>query len=156
MILYHGTNINFSEIRLNASRVGKDFGYGFYLTPDEKVAKRQAERKFRQYGVGEEIVQHYLLDEAKLAGLNILHFDTYSEEWADFILLNRQNKLPHSLHNYDIVVGPIANDTVGFQIRRYTEGIITKEQFLEEIKYHQVTIQYFFGTDKALTILKRI
>lgn len=156
MILYHGTNMNFSEIRLNESRVGKDFGYGFYLTPDEKVAKRQAERKFRQYGVGEEIVQHYLLDEAQLVNLNILHFDTYSEEWADFILLNRQNKLPRSLHNYDIVIGPIANDTVGFQIRRYTEGIITKEQFLEEIKYHQVTMQYFFGTDKALTILKRI
>lgn len=156
MILYHGTNINFSEIRLNESRVGKDFGYGFYLTPDEKVAKRQAERKFRQYGVGEEIIQHYLLDEARLADLNILHFETYTEEWADFILLNRQNKLPRSLHNYDIVIGPIANDTVGFQIRRYTEGIITKEQFLEEIKYHQVTMQYFFGTDKALTILKRI
>ena len=54
-----------------------------------------------------------------------------------------------------MVVGPIADDTVGFQIRRYTEGIITKSQFLEEIKYHQVTMQYFFGTERALTILER-
>lgn len=55
----------------------------------------------------------------------------------------------------DVVIGPIANDTVGFQIRRYTEGIITKAQFLEEIKYHQVTMQYFFGTEQALSILIR-
>lgn len=53
------------------------------------------------------------------------------------------------------VTGPIANDTVGFQIRRYTEGIITKAQFLQEIMYHQVTMQYFFGTERAINILER-
>jgi hypothetical protein len=100
-------------------------------------------------------VQSYFLDEEKLTGLKVLRFDSYTEEWADFILLNRQNKEKRSLHDYDIVVGPIANDTVGFQIRRYTEGIITKAQFLQEIMYHQVTMQYFFGTERALTILER-
>ena len=35
MILYHGTNIDFRQIRLDASRVGKDFGFGFYLTTDQ-------------------------------------------------------------------------------------------------------------------------
>ena len=45
---------------------------------------------------------------------------------------------------------------IRLQIRRYTEGIITKAQFLEEIKYHQVTMQYFFGTEQALSILKRL
>lgn len=34
MILYHGTNTDFQQIRLDMSRVGKDFGYGFYLTTD--------------------------------------------------------------------------------------------------------------------------
>lgn len=88
-------------------------------------------------------------------GLKVLRFDSYTEKWADFILLNRQNKERRSLHDYDVVIGPIANDTVGFQIRRYTEGIITKAQFLLEIMYHQVTMQYFFGTERALTILER-
>ena len=155
MILYHGTNTDFQQIRLDMSRVGKDFGYGFYLTTDKQVATRQAERKLLQYGTGTKVVQCYYLDEKKLDGLKVLRFDAYTEEWADFILLNRQNKERHSLHNYDVVVGPIADDTVGFQIRRYTEGIITKSQFLEEIKYHQVTLQYFFGTARALTILER-
>lgn len=155
MILYHGTNTDFAQIRLNMSRVGKDFGFGFYLTTDKQVATRQAERKLLQYGIGSKIVQSYYLDEQKLEGLKVLRFDSYTEEWADFILLNRQNKEHHSLHDYDVVIGPIANDTVGFQIRRYTEGIITKAQFLQEIMYHQVTMQYFFGTERALTILER-
>ncbi len=155
MILYHGTNTDFPQIRLNMSRVGKDFGFGFYLTTDKQVATRQAERKLLQYGTGAKIVQSYYLDEQKLDELKVLRFDSYTEEWADFILLNRQNKERRSLHDYDVVVGPIANDTVGFQIRRYTEGIITKTQFLQEIMYHQVTMQYFFGTERALTLLER-
>ena len=43
MILYHGTNTDFRQIRLNMSRVGKDFGFGFYLTTDKQVATRQDE-----------------------------------------------------------------------------------------------------------------
>lgn len=155
MILYHGTNTDFQQIRLDMSRVGKDFGFGFYLTTDKQVATRQAERKLLQYGTGAKVVQSYYLDENKLQGLKVLRFEAYTEGWADFILLNRQNKERHSALNYDVVIGPIANDTVGFQIRRYTEGIITKAQFLEEIKYHQVTMQYFFGTEQALSILER-
>lgn len=62
MILYHGTNIDFNEIRLDKSRVGKDFGVGFYLTPDKQVAARQAARKFRQYGEGEEMVLRFNRD----------------------------------------------------------------------------------------------
>ncbi|MBR6118481.1 MAG: DUF3990 domain-containing protein [Paludibacteraceae bacterium] len=155
MILYHGTNTDFQQIRLDMSRVGKDFGFGFYLTTDKQVAARQAERKVLQYGIGAKIVQSYAMDEKQLDGLKVLRFDSYTEEWADFILMNRQNKEHRSLHDYDVVIGPIANDTVGFQIRRYTEGIITKAQFLQEIMYHQVTMQYFFGTERALAILER-
>lgn len=156
MILFHGTNVDFQQILLTESRVGKDFGFGFYLTPDEYIATRQAERKLRQFGEGRKVVQRYSLDESKLSDFRVITFDCYSEEWADFILLNRQHKYRYSCHDYDIVIGPIADDTVGFQIRRYTDGIITKQQFLEEIKYHTVTIQYFFGTEKALSLLERL
>ena len=156
MILYHGTNIDFDRVRLEKSRVGKDFGFGFYLTPDKDIALRQAQRKLRQYGEGMEVVQQYCFHDEKSDGLNVLRFDSYTEQWADFILNNRQHKENFSYHDYDIVIGPIADDTVGFQIRRYTEGIITKQQFLEEIKFHHVTTQYFFGTELALSLLERI
>ena len=156
MILYHGTNTIIEGIDLSQSRVGKDFGLGFYLTPDEQVAHRQAERKFEQFGEGEVFVYKYFVDDEALAKANTLRFDGYTLDWARFVLNNRKNRTRIQVHDYDIVIGPIANDVVGYQIRRVEEGIISEEQFLEEIKYHTVTIQYLFATPKAINLLQRI
>ena len=155
MKLYHGTNAEILQIDLKESRVGKDFGIGFYLTPDKQVAQRQAERKFEQYGVGEARVYEYTIDDNALKALKVLQFDSYTMEWARFVLMNRKNRTRTQVHNYDIVIGPIADDVIGYQIRRVEEGIITEEQFLEEIKYHTVTIQYMFATDMAIQLLQR-
>lgn len=155
MKLYHGTNAEILRIDLKESRVGKDFGIGFYLTPDKQVAQRQAERKFEQYGVGEARVYEYTIDDNALQALKVLQFDCYTMEWARFVLMNRKNRTRTQVHNYDIVIGPIADDVIGYQIRRVEEGIITEEQFLEEIKYHTVTIQYMFATDMAIQSLQR-
>lgn len=155
MKLYHGTNAEILRIDLKESRVGKDFGIGFYLTPDKQVAQRQAERKFEQYGVGEARVYEYTIDDNALKALKVLQFDSYTMEWARFVLMNRKNRTRTQVHNYDIVIGPIADDVIGYQIRRVEEGIITEEQFLEEIKYHIVTIQYMFATDMAIQLLQR-
>ena len=156
MILYHGTNAIIENIDLSQSRVGKDFGLGFYLTPDEQVAHRQAERKFEQFGEGEVFVYKYFVDDDALTAASILRFDGYTLDWARFVLNNRKNRTRIQVHDYDIVIGPIANDVVGYQIRRVEEGIISEEQFLEEIKYHTVTIQYLFATPKAINLLQRI
>lgn len=153
MKLYHGTNINFQNIDLARGRVGKDFGFGFYLTPDKQVAHRQAERKLAQYGEGDIVVKSYDWNENSLFKLNILRFDSYSMEWAEFVMNNRKNKTNIQLHDYDVVIGPIADDTVGFQIRRVDDGIIDMHQFLEEIKYNHITEQYLFATEKSLQTL---
>ena len=155
MKLYHGTNAEILQIDLKESRVGKDFGIGFYLTPDKQVAQRQAERKFEQYGIGEARVYEYTIDDNALKALKVLQFDSYTMEWARFVLMNRKNRTRTQVHNYDIVIGPIADDVIGYQIRRVEEGIITEEQFLEEIKYHTVTIQYMFATEMAIQLLQR-
>ena len=155
MKLYHGTNAEILQIDLKESRVGKDFGIGFYLTPDKQVAQRQAERKFEQYGVGEARVYEYTIDDNALQALKVLQFDSYTMEWARFVLMNRKNRTRTQVHNYDLVIGPIADDVIGYQIRRVEEGIITEELFLEEIKYHTVTIQYMFATDMAIQSLQR-
>ncbi len=156
MNLYHGTNADILQIDLWKSRVGKDFGLGFYLTPDKQVAQRQAERKFEQYGVGSARVYEYSVDDNAIQALRVLQFNSYSLEWARFVLMNRKNRTRIQIHDYDIVIGPIADDVIGYQIRRVEEGIITEEQFLEEIKYHTVTIQYIFATEKALQILRKL
>lgn len=152
MILYHGTNEAFKVIDLSKSRVGKDFGVGFYLTPDKTVAQRQGQRKYIQFGNGTPSVITYEWETTE--ELKILKFDHYCQEWAKFILKNRNNKTRIQAHDYDVVIGPIADDTVGFQIRRVEDGIINMRQFLEEIKYNVVTIQYLFATEKAIKTLK--
>ncbi len=156
MILYHGTNEDISEIDLSKSRLGKDFGVGFYLTSDRNVARRQSERKFIQQDSGDVNVYEYEWNECPNRELRILRFDGYSLEWANFILSNRQNKERTNTHLYDIVIGPIADDTIGFQIRRIQDGVISIEQFMEEIKYHTVTMQYLFATERAVSTLIRI
>lgn len=152
MILYHGTNEQFTDIDLSKSRVGKDFGAGFYLTPEEVVAKRQGQRKYAQFGSGSPTVMAFNWQPTE--ELSILKFDHYCLEWAEFILLNRNNKTRTQKHQFDVVIGPIADDTVGFQIRRFEDGIISMNQFLEEIKYNVVTIQYLFATEKAISTLQ--
>lgn len=156
MKLYHGTNAEILQIDLNESRVGKDFGLGFYLTLDRQVAQRQAERKLEQYGIGKAQVYEYDIEEAAMQSLRVLNFDRYTLEWARFVLMNRKNRTRTRVHDYDIVIGPIADDVIGYQIRRVEEGIISEEQFLEEIKFHTVTIQYMFATEKSIKLLQRV
>ncbi|MCB6485123.1 DUF3990 domain-containing protein, partial [Parabacteroides distasonis] len=58
-------------------------------------------------------------------GLSIKVFPDYSEEWAEFVVMNRKNDSDIPAHSYDIVIGPIADDTVGVQIRRYIMGYLS-------------------------------
>lgn len=70
--------------------------------------------------------------------------------------MNRKNTSDTPAHPYDIVIGPIANDTVGVQIRRFIMGYISMERLIEELKYRgNHSVQYFFGTPKAINLLHR-
>ena len=110
----------------------------------------------RREGMGVPTVTSFDFDESALDVLNVMRFDGYSKEWAEFILMNRNNISDVPAHDYDIVVGPIADDGVGTQIRRLSRGFITFDAFLEELKYSKVSIQYFFGTEEAIKYLKKI
>lgn len=156
--LYHGSNVDIDRIDLSKSRPNKDFGRGFYLSADYQQAWRMGEFKALIEG-GVPVMNTYLFDEQLLTSkeLRVLTFDGYNREWADFIFLNRNNKTGLPVHNYDIVYGPIANDRVGVQIGKYEAGDITLDQFLENLKYMKgVTFQYYFGTERAISKLKKI
>lgn len=158
MILYHGSNVEICRIDLQCSKVGKDFGCGFYLSASREQALELAKRKAEQTGEGVPTLNVYEFDEAFLQDgkLSVLEFTEYSKEWAEFVLANRRNRTHQAIHPYDVVVGPIANDAVGFQIRRFTSGLIDMERFLQELKYMKgITFQYFFGTERAVKHLKK-
>lgn len=113
MKLYHGTNRAFDEIDLLMSKPNKDFGCGFYLSPDYEQALNMARIKTEQQQEGEPIVMAYEVDETEMQKLQMLCFEEYNEKWAEFILANRNNKTGDPVHQYDVVVGPIADDRVG-------------------------------------------
>ena len=156
MKLYHGSNVEIESIDLARGRRGKDFGKGFYANPDYMQAVEFCSSVIRREGVGVPTVTSFDFDESALNVLNVMRFDGYSKEWAEFVLLNRNNTSDVPAHDYDIVVGPIADDGVGTQIRRLSRGFITFDAFLEELKYSKVSIQYFFGTEEAIKYLKKI
>ena len=159
MRLYHGSNMLITRPDLSRSKPFKDFGRGFYLSP----TRRQAEERGRQMAdllqTGSPCVSVFDWDEVAsvAAGVKIKRFEDYCEEWADFILQNRDRKRPQPVHDYDIVIGPIADDGVTYQLRRYSEGDISMERLIEELKYSRgMTIQYFFGTECALSYLRKL
>lgn len=91
MILYHGSNVFIDEIDLRISKPCKDFGKGFYLSAEEAQANEMARFKSMQLG-GEPCVIKFSFDEKMLKNdsLRIRIFEDYSEEWADFVLENRE------------------------------------------------------------------
>ena len=157
MILYHGTNADFGEIDLTKSKPNKDFGQGFYLSREYTQAMDMAKTKVEQMETGVPTVQTYEANETAMADLRVLRFDDYSEEWAKFILLNRNNSSTEPAHDYDIVIGPIANDRVGVQLWKYETQAIDLPTLMHNLKNMKgVTFQYFFGTERAIKTLKRL
>lgn len=159
IILYHGSNVSIKNIDLTKSSKGKDFGCGFYLNPNYEQAHSMAQTKVDLLEIGNPIVTSFEFDleGAQKDGLNVKRFDDYSEEWAEFVVLNRKNKSNEQAHNYDIVIGPIADDKVGLQVRLFAEGTMDIDKLISRIKYYgDKSIQYFFSTENSLNYLRRI
>lgn len=157
MRLYHGTNTEFGEIMLSRCHPNKDFGQGFYLTDIRSQAEAMAVRRCEFEESGVPIVQEYEFDEHLLDDhtLDVLRFEGVCEQWAQFILKNRMAR-GQRMHSHDIVVGPVADDGVVFQLNLYMQHLITLETLVKELTYRQLNNQYFFGTDRAIQQLKRV
>ena len=91
--LFHGTNVSFDTIELSRCRPYKDFGKGFYLTDIRSQAEEMAIRRTNISRGGEPVVLKFCFNDELLSNgdLNILQFDSPSEEWAKFILKNRMD-----------------------------------------------------------------
>lgn len=160
MILYHGSTFNIDTILLEKSKPYKDFGKAFYLSAEKAQATQLAESRVAFLG-GEVVINEYEFDENILVEstdepLNVKIFPRYSLEWAEFVWNNRDEEQDYK-HDYDIVFGPIANDTIGYQMRQYRREFTDLRGFLQGLKYHKgETFQYAFCTERALRYLKKI
>lgn len=83
--------------------------------------------------------------------LNILLFKTADAEWLDFVVANRK-EMPIKVV-YDLVIGPVANDSTLPIIDDYMDGKYTKDQAVEKLLPQNLTDQYAFLTQRALFCL---
>jgi len=82
--------------------------------------------------------------------LKIKEFTIMSEEWLDFIIDCRKGKK----HDYDIVIGAMADDQVYNYINDYMNGTITRTAFWELAKFNHPTHQIAFCSEDALKCIK--
>lgn len=158
MILYHGTYTDIQSIDLNRCMPYKDFGQGFYLTDIEQQARDMAIRKSRfAASCSPYIIKYEFNDEFLINGhLQIKIFEKPTEEWAQFIMANRYNPENNIIHNYDIVLGPIADDGVALQIGLFRDGFIDLAALTKALEYRKLNNQYYFGTTKAINLLRKL
>lgn len=143
-LIYHGSymQIEFPEIRKH--RFTKDFSWGFYCTKIKEQAEKWAE-KFNT-----SIVNVYEIK--NIDSLNIKIFEDYSDEWLEFVVECRSG----STHKYDVVIGPMADDTIYDYIEAYIHGQMNKKKFFELMKFKYPTHQISFHTIKALDCMNFI
>lgn len=141
MTLYHGSQTTVKKPKIVKGKNTKDFGMGFYCTVIREQAERWAKRYDRSF------VNTYTV--RMDTSLKILEFNTMTEEWLDFIIDCRHGKP----HDYDIVIGAMANDQIYNFIADYVDGIITREQFWSMARFKYPTHQINFSTPAALKCL---
>jgi hypothetical protein len=144
MKVYNGGYMAIEMPEIIKSKYPKDFGEGFYCTKLEKQAVRWANR----YSTA--VVSSYEYTQDK--SLKILVFTEMTEEWLDFIVDCRSGKE----HNFDIVIGAMANDQIYNYISDFISGVLTREQFWVLAKFKHPTHQICFCNEKALKTLQFI
>lgn len=156
MTLYHGTNADIELIDLTKGMRHKDFGKGFYVTPDKNTAIRMAQKKARLFGGVPTLITYELDPVALQSDLKVKVFpEKACVEWLLFVDANRDKDTINSIHDYDIVIGPIADDGVVLQLTNYREGIYSPEQAALQLQDKYLDQQYYFGTERALQYLNK-
>lgn len=144
MKVYHGSFTSIEKPEIIKSKFAKDFGDGFYCTNIEAQSIRWASR----YDTAVVSIYEYTPNET----LKMLVFEEMTEKWLDFIVECRSGKK----HNYDIVIGAMANDQIYNYISDFIEGVINREQFWVLAKFKHPTHQVCFCSEKAIKTLHYI
>ncbi len=143
-VIYHGNYCRIEKPRIIVDKYNKDFGVGFYCT----VLKEQAIKWANKYDT--KVVNFYEYHENK--NLKIKEFSMMTEEWLDFIIDCRSGKK----HDYDIVIGAMADSQIYNYINQLLDGEITRAAFWELAKFRHPTHQIAFCTERALETIKFI
>lgn len=143
--LYH---TGFDVIEKPDIRIGRrnaDFGQGFYLSPDREFSRRWARKRSgcRTW------LNEYELD---TDGLEIKKLSR-DPEWFGYIFSNRFGRRD-LLPQFDVITGPIANDTIYDTFGIITSGHLQKDQALRLLMLGGEYVQTVIKTEKAAAALR--
>ena len=154
--LYHGgeTPVKVPQVVSPKDVRPLDFGSGFYTTTSRDQARKWIGIRLRQHAYETGCVSHFTVDRDALGkpGLRVLAFNGPEEAWFDFVMDNR-----HTVgfsHDYDVVMGPVANDNVYETLTLFEDGIITKAEAIVRLKTYKLVDQVLFHTEAALKFLR--
>jgi len=154
MLVYHGSNVSVETPRLIKHNRTLDFGSGFYTTSNLSQAENFAYNVMRRNkGNGSPTVSYFEVDfNAVEKNLSVLKFDNANVEWLDFVYAQRMAN--YTGLQYDVVIGPVANDTLYRVFRMYEDGDIDRDETLKRLKIVDLFNQITFCTAEAIAALK--
>lgn len=155
MILYHGSDIIVKNPKLINQKRTLDFGAGFYTTTNKKQAVSFSRKVMLRNDSKTQVVSIYEINYKKmLENLDVLNFDSADSDWLDFVFANRQDI--YKGKKYDIIIGPVADDTIYRVFSLYEAGLLTREETLKRLKVPKLYNQLTFSTNKSLKFLKYV
>ena len=151
MILYHGSDCVVDAPKILESDRFLDFGVGFYTTKNKEQAMRWADKVSARRKSNKQIISSYDFDFNKAKNeLKIIEFAEPNEEWLNFVCGCRNGR---TVVEYDIVIGPVADDTVYTAVILYENGVLDKDEAIKRLKVETLFNQVLFHTERALKFL---
>jgi len=158
-LLYHGSNAKVSDIDLSKGSLKKDFGNGFYTTSSKEQSEKFAQIKAKRYSASIGYVS--IFEFCNNTDLKTMRFETANLDWLNFVLFNRGFIKENVLNNdYDIIIGPVANDTVGLVLNQLIIGtygeplsLSAKEMAIRLLEPEKLYNQVLFKTEKSVESL---
>ena len=154
MLIYHGSYVAVENPKLIIPNRALDFGSGFYTTMNLEQAKSFANNVVnRNEGRGTPTISYYEVDfDRILSKLSVLKFDNADDKWLDFVYSNRTAK--YTGEQFEVIIGPVANDTIYRVFRLYENGDIDRETVIKRLKVTKLFNQVTFRTERAIAELK--
>jgi hypothetical protein len=151
MLLYHGSNVVVYEPKIIKSQRFLDFGAGFYMTSDFEQARKWAVRTAARREEGVATISVFELSDDYVDRVKVRTFARPDRDWLRYITVHRTGNPPAD--DYDMVVGPVANDQAIRTVNNYLKGYFPEEVAIKLLLPQKLKDQYLFRTEKALDLL---
>lgn len=146
--VYHAGTDRVKTPECHFGRENLDFGRGFYVTDIYDQAVNFAKAKSRERQLAPTINIYQLDKEAILSNAHCLIFDTYSQDWLDFIVACRSGE--RVWEGYDYVEGGVADDRVITTVNLFMQGYIAKDEAIRRLRYLKPNNQICILNQKLL------